>query len=633
MPGSGVHFRVWAPRRSGVEVVIGAGAVALEPEADGYHSGTVTSAGPGTRYRFRLDNGGNLYPDPASRFQPQGPDGPSEVIDASAFVWTDHDWRGLTLGGQIIYETHIGTFTRQGTYAAAMEQLPELASLGITAIELMPVAEFPGEFGWGYDGVDLFAPTRLYGTPDDLRRFVDRAHSLGVGVLLDVVYNHVGPDGNYLKEFSDEYFTRRYDNEWGEAINFDGPNSGPVREFFIANAGYWISEFHMDGLRLDATQSIIDASPTHVLVEIGRRARQAAGSRSVILVNENEPQHTRMVRPFQEGGYGLDMLWNDDFHHSAMVALTGHNEAYYSDYSGTPQELVSAVKYGYLFQGQMYAWQGKRRGQPSFGLPPAAFVNYIQNHDQIANSGRGLRVHFLTSPGKLRAMTALMLLAPGTPMLFQGQEFAASSPFVYFADHTPDLVRLVQKGRAEFLAQFPSLKAAGIRTRLAPVNDRSAFERCILDFDDRARNEPVYRLHRDLLRIRRDDNTLSLHHGGAIDGAVLGPEAFVLRWFGHESDDRLLIVNLGPDLHLHIAPEPLLAPPFHKRWEKLFSTEDEAYGGRGTVPVESGSAWVLPGHAAILFRPVDPTQETLAREEMLDQETAAQRKREIESNA
>ena len=295
---------------------------------------------------------------------------------------------------------HIGTFTQEGTWAAA-SAVARVAAAGITLLEIMPVADFPGRFGWGYDGVNLFAPTRLYGQPDDLRRFVDAAHAVQLGVILDVVYNHLGPDGNYLGSFSDLYFSDRYENEWGEAINFDGPGAGPVREFFLANAGYWIDEFHLDGLRLDATQQIFDASSPHILAEIGQRARSAAGKRQVFLVSENEPQETRLVRPLEDGGYGLDALWNDDFHHSAIVALTGRNEAYYSDHLGKPQEFVSAVKWGFLFQGQRYAWQ-KRRGHPALDLAGSNFVNFLENHDQVANSCDGKRVRFQTSPGRWR---------------------------------------------------------------------------------------------------------------------------------------------------------------------------------------------------------------------------------------
>src|SRR5262249_47564714 len=292
----------------------------------------------------RLD-GGNRLPDPASRYQPEGPHGPSQIVDPTAFRWTDKAWPGVELAGQVIYEMHIGTFTREGTWRAAQAEFPELKAAGITVIEVMPVAEFAGTFGWGYDGVDLFAPTRLYGEPDDFRRFVDAAHSVGLAVILDVVYNHIGPDGNYLKQFSPAYFTDRYKNEWGEALNFDGDDAGPVREFFVANAGYWIEEFHLDGLRLDATQQIFDRSPDHILAAIGRRVRAAAGGRTTLVVAENEAQHVKLARPAEQGGYGLDMLWNDDYHHSALAALTGHNEAYYGDFQGTSQELLSAAKW------------------------------------------------------------------------------------------------------------------------------------------------------------------------------------------------------------------------------------------------------------------------------------------------
>ncbi|MBY0430339.1 MAG: malto-oligosyltrehalose trehalohydrolase, partial [Rhodospirillales bacterium] len=359
--------------------------------------------------------------------------------------------------------------------------LEGLAGLGITVLELMPAADFPGHFGWGYDGVNLFAPTRLYGRPDDFRAFVDHAHGVGLAVILDVVYNHFGPDGNYLKCFAENYVTDRYKTEWGEAVNFDGPDAGPVRTFFLTNARYWIEEFHLDGLRLDATQCFYDASDEHILSALSQTVRQAAGKRRTLLVAENEPQHPRLVRSVKSGGYGLDMLWNDDLHHSAMVALTGRNEAYYKDHAGKPQEFISAAKYGYLYQGQYYSWQSKRRGLPALDLEPWHFVNYLQNHDQVANSAHGWRAHRLTSPGRWRAMTALLLLLPGTPMLFQGQEFSASAPFLYFADHKPDLGRLVASGRAEFLSQFPSVTDPAVQEHLADPRARATFEASRLD--------------------------------------------------------------------------------------------------------------------------------------------------------
>ena len=571
----------------------------------GYFEGFAQQAAAGTRYRYRLDGNG-LFPDPASRFQPDGPHGSSEVVDPGAFSWSDAGWRGVNLEGQVVYEIHIGTFTEEGTWEAARAQLPELAEAGISLVEIMPIADFPGRFGWGYDGVDLFAPTWLYGPPDDLRRFVNEAHGHGIGVILDVVYNHFGPDGNYLAEFSPYYFTTAYRNEWGEAINFDGEHSGPVREFFLANAAYWIREFHFDGLRLDATQQIFDSSRDHILGAIVRSVRDAAQGRATLVIAENEPQVTRLARPPNRGGYGMDALWNDDFHHSAMVAMTGRKEAYYTDYLGSPQEFVSAVKYGYLYQGQWYHWQKQRRGTPATGLRQPQFVNYIQNHDQIANSSRGERVHTLTSRGRFKAMTALLLLAPNTPMLFQGQEFASSKPFHYFADHKPELAKLIQEGRVKFLSQFRSLARPEARERLPDAGNPTTFQKCKLDFGDRERHSEIYAMHKDLIRLRREDPVFSSQGRRGLDGAVLAPEAFVLRYFGEEGDDRLLLVNLGIDLHLDPAPEPLLAPPEGRQWALLWSSEDTRYGGSGIYDSDTDENWRLPGHAAVVMRPAEP---------------------------
>ncbi len=611
----GIHFRVWAPKRWRVEVVFedaGRPPFLLDPEKDGYFSGLAEGLQAPTLYRFRLD-GGDAFPDPASRFQPEGPHGPSRVIDPSTFEWTDRDRPGTGPAGQVLYEMHVGTFTSEGTWAAAARELPDLVELGVTCIEMMPVCEFPGRFGWGYDGVDLFAPTRLYGEPDDLRRFVDRAHALGLGVILDVVYNHLGPDGNYLKQYADGYFTDRYKNDWGEAINFDGDDAGPVREFFLANAGYWIDEFHFDGLRLDATQDVKDASEDHILAAVVRRAREAGGKRPVYLIAENEPHHLKLVRPPERGGYGLDALWNDDYHHTATVALTGHNEAYYNDYKGSPQELISAAKYGTLYQGQRYSWQKKRRGAPGLlDIPRTAFINFLQNHDQVANSARGDRCHVHAAPGLFRALTALTLLLPGTPMLFQGQELCASSPFLYFADHRGELGAAVRRGREEFLAQFPSMALPEVASAIPDPTDPATFERCKLDFGERGergereRHAPCYAMHRDLLRLRREDPVF--RRQGVLDGAVLAAKAFVLRFFApdgeRDGDDRLLVVNLGMQLHLAPAPEPLLAPPEKARWTVLWSSEDPRYGGLGATPPEDEEGdWCLPGQAAVVLCP------------------------------
>ena len=600
--GGGVHFRLWAPRCRAVAIEIeGLTPRPMEAEPDGYFSCRVQSAQIGMRYRFCLDGGDETLPDPASRFQPEGPHGPSMIVARDDFAWNDQSWRGIPRERLVIYELHIGTFTVEGSWQAAAHELPALAALGITCIEIMPVAEFSGRFGWGYDGVNLFAPTRLYGRPDDFRRFVDSAHGLGIAVILDVVYNHFGPDGNYLNAFSAAYVTDRYANEWGEAINFDGPEAGPVREFFLANARYWIDEYHLDGLRLDATQQIFDRSADHILAAIVRRVRDAAPDRITFVVGENERQEARLLRPPEHGGYGLDALWNDDFHHSATVALTGHHEAYYSDYRGRPGEFVAAAKYGFLYQGQRYQWQKKARGTPSLDLAADCFVVFLQNHDQIANSGGGQRVHALASPGLLRALTTYLLLMPGIPMLFQGQEFGASTPFFYFADHESALAVAVREGRRAFLAQFPSLASEEMQALLTDPGDIATFRRSVLDHGERTKNAATYALHRDLLALRRDDPVFG-QHPVRVDGAVLSDESWILRYFDDEHGaDRLLIVNLGGDVVLDPVPEPLLAPVAGHGWRLLWSSEASRYGGGGIVALDTEGIWRLPGQAAMLL--------------------------------
>ena len=603
------HFRVWAPKAQRVDLVLEDSAAktpgqtfhALVPEKGGYFSGSA-NAGADACYRFRVND--RSYPDPASRFQPDGPHGPSCIVDPAGFRWTDSHWPGVTLEGQIIYEMHIGTFTKEGTWRAAAQQLEELARIGVTAIEMMPVADFPGRFGWGYDGVNLFAPLHLYGSPDNLRSFIDRAHSLGLGVILDVVYNHFGPDGNYLGAFSDDYLTRGNENEWGDAINFDGPDSAPVREFFITNGRYWIEEFHFDGFRFDALHAVRDRSNEYIIGAVGRAARKAAGTRSIILIAENDRQEARMVTPRSQGGDDLDAMWNDDFHHSAIVALTGRKEAYFDDYRGTPQEFISAAKHGFLYQGQALSWQKALRGSPVFGIAPETFVCFIENHDQIANTGPGERVRFQTSPARYRAMTALLLLGPWTPLLFQGEEFGASSPFMFFADIGDVSVRnAIRKGRAEWLAPFLSLSEEDARKALPAPDDPDIFARCKLDFSEREGNQQLYDLHIDLLKLRREDSRFRQQTRDSIDGAVLGTTSFVLRYFSKEEDDRLLLVNFGEQQGLHPASEPLLAPLPDCRWETLWTSESPRYGGAGATVTATKEQWVLPAETTVVLRP------------------------------
>jgi maltooligosyltrehalose trehalohydrolase len=603
--GNGTFFRVWAPERKSVNVIFEDKRRSVPiTEKNGYFAGCIAGAHAGDTYKYELD-GEEVCPDPASRFQPSGPHGFSEIINPDSFSWTDEAWKGVQLPGQVIYELHLGTFTEGGTWNSAQEKLPYLQETGITVIEVMPVADFPGKFGWGYDGVQPYAPASIYGRPDDMRSFVNRAHSLGLAVILDVVYNHIGPDGNYLPSFSPFYFSKKHKTDWGPGLNFDGKHCGPVREFVTENAAYWMREFHLDGLRLDATQDIRDDSEPNIILEIGRAARRAAGRRSIILIAENEPQKTNLVKPAEAGGYGLDGLWNDDYHHTAMVALTGKSDAYYTDYGGTPQEFVSCMKYGYLYQGQYYKWQKKRRGTPAFGLPRPAMITFIQNHDQIANSARGQRVHELSSPGVLKAITALTLLGPGTPMLFQGQEFTASSPFLFFADHKPKLADMVRKGRIEFLEQWRSLQMPEMSMCFSDPGAIETFRKSRLDFSEVEKHHEIYSLHRDLLHLRREDPVLSRQGENGLDGAVLSNSAFVLRFFSPAHDaDRLLVVNLGVDLNLNPAPEPLLAPPESAGWKILWSTEDPRYGGCGTAPLDTEDNWKIPGQAAVLLTPV-----------------------------
>jgi maltooligosyltrehalose trehalohydrolase len=598
----GTAFRVWADGHRSVSVSTKGVAHPLAPEAGGYFSGTVSGVGHLDTYGFTVDGEGP-FPDPASRFQPEGPHGPSQIVDADRFSWTDEGRKGIHLAGQIIYELHLGTFTAEGTWRSAMRELASLSELGVTVIEVMPVADFAGAFGWGYDGVNLFAPTRNYGSPEDFRAFVDAAHGRGMGVILDVVYNHLGPDGNYITKFSENYFTANHTTDWGPAINFYGEKSGPVRQLYCANAAYWVKEFHLDGLRLDATQNIYDTSQVHILAEVARGARRAASPRGIILVAENESEDTKLVLPESRGGYGLDTMWNDDFHHAAMVAMTGNREAYLNDYLGSPQEILSAIKYGFLFQGQWYEWQKQRRGTSTLGISPAATVGYLQNHDQVANSGRGQRIQELTTLGRYKAMTAVTLLGPATPMLFQGQEFASSAPFLFFADHQAELAESVRAGRKEFLNQWRSLSQGQLR-----YDDpcaRATFEKCKLDLSEREKHAGIYALHRDLLRLRKSEALFS-RQDRQLDGAVLGSEAFVVRFFSEGfQEDRLLVVNLGTELRLNPSPVPLLGPPENREWVVQWSTEDPQYGGNGTAPLDSERNWIVPAHAAVVLRPAE----------------------------
>lgn len=610
-PEGGAHFRIWAPNARQLSLIINhhsGSATPLQPEANGYWSLFYPTAQAGDRYQFQINDDTRLYPDPASHYQPEGPHAASCIVKPDLFAWADSAWSGIPSGRHVLYEMHIGTFTQAGTYEAAACELKELARLGVTTIELMPVAEFDGAFGWGYDVVGFFAPYHGYGTPDDFRAFVNEAHAQGIAVILDVIYNHVGPSGAYFSVFSDHYYSERYSSDWGAAINFDGPESAAVREYFIANVCYWVQEFHLDGLRFDATHFIYDASPDHIIAEMVRHARQAAAHKILYFIGENESQQASATAPVDQGGFGLDAVWNDDFHHAANVAARGKREAYFHDYKGSAQELISLIKWGYLYQGQYYAWQKKVRGTPVLDKAATCFIHYLQNHDQIANSGFGKRLHQHIHPGAMRAMTALLLLGPQTPLLFQGQEFGASAPFLFFADHAPEMAASVEIGRTEFLSQFPSLQSPLSLAYIHRPETRKTFERCKLDFTERERHAGIYQLHHDLLALRREDPIFADPY--SIDGAVLSENVFLLRFFADSPDmDRLLVVNLGADMWCESVAEPLLAPAALCQWQLIWSSEHPKYGGEGIHGIDLSQSFVISGHSAQVFIAVTSAME------------------------
>jgi maltooligosyltrehalose trehalohydrolase len=598
------RFRVWAPESKRVQVFVEypeSRVLELSRSTDGYFVGEFRGVPPRSLYKYSVDGQGP-WPDPCSRFQPSGPHGPSAVVDPTSYRWQDASWRGATLEHQVIYELHVGTFTVEGTFAAAAQRLEHLREVGITMIELLPVSECPGRWNWGYDGVQLYAPSHVYGEPDDFKRFIDRAHALDIAVILDVVYNHLGPDGNYLKCYSPRYFSQQYNTEWGEALNFDEDYCFGARDFVINNAKYWVREFHIDGFRLDATQSIFDSTEPHVIAQLVAECR-ASSDRDIVFIAENEPQRGEQLLPQAQGGFDLDGMWNDDFHHSMRVALTGSRDGYFSDYTGRAQELLSAIKYGFLFQGQHYYWQKKCRGSPLRNTPRNACVHFLQNHDQVGNTGVGERVHTYVSPRGYRAATALLLLGPQTPLLFMGQEFLASSRFTFFADHTPELRKLVHKGRREFLAQFRAYATEAVQAAIRDPGDEQTFLDSKLDWSEVERNAPALFFHKDLLRLRREDPVFANAAELPIDGATLSEYAFIVRWFAPDEGDRLLVVNLDRELALEPAAEPLLAPPRDRTWHLLWSSEDPRYGGLGVIePVSNDGRWRIPAECSVVLQ-------------------------------
>lgn len=601
----GVRFRVWAPNAERIEVVLeGSGESGHRPlarGADGMHGGIVPGIGAGARYRYRLD-GGDAFPDPAARFQPAGVHGPSEVIDP-AFPWSDDGWPGLAADGLVVYELHVGTYTPEGTFRALIAQLPHLKALGVTAVELLPVADFPGARGWGYDGVALWAPTRAYGPPDDLRALVDAAHAAGLGVILDVVYNHLGPDGNYLRAFAADYFTDRHHTPWGEAINYDGPGSRQVRDFVIGNALSWLTDYHIDGLRLDATHAILDDSPSHILAELADRAR-AAIDRQIVLIAEDERPDPTPIRDRERGGHGLDAVWADGFHHELHVRLTGEQSGYFAGYAGTADGIANAIRGGFVTPAD-HDDDGAPDGDAEAAAPwlsdePArSFVFCTQNHDQVGNRAFGERLEHLVGRDAAKVAAAVLLTSPETPLIFMGEEFAASSPFQYFTDHEPDLGALVSEGRAK---EFGGLGRTEDHPDPVPdPQDEATFLRSKLDLSERASNASVLALYTELLRLRREDPVLRVQDRARTRAAGIGDVLALHRW----TDDghRLLLANTGtePARMAWSALPAALNLPADADWSPLLATDEARFGGHSGLPTPNDTGIDLPGKTAVLL--------------------------------
>jgi malto-oligosyltrehalose trehalohydrolase len=554
-------FRLWAPGAERVELWLEepGRALPMSRDAGGWAEHVTREAPAGSRYRYRVD-GELLVPDPAARFQPGDVHGASEVIDPLAYAWGDGAWRGLPAERLVFYELHVGTFTPAGSFAGVLERLDHLAALGVTAVELMPLADFPGRRGWGYDGVLLFAPESGYGRPEDLKALVDAAHQRGLAVFVDVVYNHFGPEGNYLHRYAPGFFTPRHRSFWGDGINYDGPGSEVVRAFMIHNALYWLEEFHLDGLRLDAVNAIVDDSPTHLLLELGRAVATGPGrERPVHLVLENGANEARYLERAPGRRPLYQAQWNDDVHHALHVLLTGEAGGYYEDYQPPLPHLGRCLTEGFAFQGERSTYRGDLRGQPSAHLPPTSFVSFLQNHDQIGNRALGERVTALASPEAVRAATAILLLAPALPLLFMGEEWGAPEPFLFFTDLGSDLGPSVAEGRRREFARFPEFASPAVRERIPDPQAPATFDRSVMDWTRLA--EPGHRewlaFHRGLLQLRAEAIVplLADEPVPAADWKAVGEAALEVSWDFPRGQLRLA-ANLGAAATPHPGPSP-----------------------------------------------------------------------------
>jgi malto-oligosyltrehalose trehalohydrolase len=553
------RFRLWAPGARQVDLWLEepGRAVAMPRDAGGWAEYVTREAPPGTRYRYRID-GELLVPDPAARFQPGDVHGASEVVDPLAHAWTDTAWIGLPPERLVFYELHVGAFSPAGTYAGVAERLDHLVSLGVTALELMPLADFPGRRGWGYDGVLLYAPEARYGRPGDLKALVDAAHARGVAVFLDVVYNHFGPEGNYLHRYAPDFFNARHQTPWGDGVNYDGPGSEVVRAFMIHNALYWIEEYHLDGLRLDAVNAIADGSRRHLLAELARAVADGPGrERRVHLVLENGANEARYMRRAAGGRPLYQAQWNDDVHHALHVLLTGESGGYYRDYQPPLPHLGRCLVEGFAFQGERSAYRDGMRGEPSADLPPTAFVTFLQNHDQIGNRALGERITALAGPDAVRAATAILLLSPAPPLLFMGEEWAAPEPFLFFSDLGPDLGPLVSEGRRREFARFPEFADPATRARIPDPQSDSTFTRSVLDWRHAtaAVHKDWLEFHQALLALR-SRAIVPVLEGEPMPVAAwkaLGETALEVAWTFPKGTLRL-VANLGAAPVAHEGP-------------------------------------------------------------------------------
>jgi maltooligosyltrehalose trehalohydrolase len=588
----GTGFCVWAPDSRTVEVHI------VEPEdrrvpmeacSRGYHYATVASAGPGTRYLYVLE-GNRERPDPASRFQPQGVHGPSEVT-CSEYPWTDSGWHGLPLAKYIFYELHVGTFSPEGTFDGAARLLDYLVELGVTAVELMPLAQFPGCRNWGYDGVYPFAVQNCYGAPLGLKRFVDACHNRGLAVVIDVVCNHLGPEGNYVAEFG-PYFTDRHKTPWGRAMNFDGPGSDEVRRYFIENAVYWVEEYHADGLRLDAVHAMFDHSARHFLDELGREVKRSAAKlhRRIYVILESDLNDTRLVRSEAVGGYGLDAQWNDDFHHALHTILTGESNGYYQDF-GDLSQLVKAYREGFVYTGQYSPSRQRRHGDCSRALPAGKLVVFSQNHDQVGNRMLGERLSHLVPFEAAKLAAGVVLLSPFLPLLFMGEEYGETAPFEYFVSHSaPQLIEAVRKGRRKEFAGFLS------DVDSPDPQDEATFLRCKLNHHLRREGEhrQLFELYRELIRLRKTHPALARLDKEDMD--VFGNEKrgllSVRRWSGES--EVLSVFHFGEAQWHFCLPVPAGS------WQRLIDSADARWGGAGVSVPETLES---DGELALSVRP------------------------------